>query len=133
MCKSLLVGTAMACALMSVAAQAQDAPVADISGDTNEVPGDGDTAGAGLNEILVTAQRREESRAGRRSVGGPQTFRVRGSAAEDRTTVGERADQTDARPVPVRGVGADGTGSEVVYERRGHQRARLQRLENVGG
>ena len=57
MSRSLYVGTAMAFALMSAAGQAQDAPVADISGDANDVP----AADAGLNEILVTAQRREES------------------------------------------------------------------------
>lgn len=60
MLKAMLAGTAIAAAMTSPAALAQDAPVQDISGDTNEAPADSAADQNGLAEILVTAQRREE-------------------------------------------------------------------------
>ena len=60
MLKALLAGTAMALAMTSQAALAQDVPVQDISGDTAEAPAAGGQEDGGLSEIVVTAQRREE-------------------------------------------------------------------------
>ena len=60
MLKALLAGTAIALAMTSHSALAQDAPAQDISGDTNEAAANGEQDEEGLVEIVVTAQRREE-------------------------------------------------------------------------
>lgn len=57
MIKTLLAGTALA--LVSQTAFAQDAPVQNVSDDSNAVPGE--NAEGGLAEIIVTAQRRQET------------------------------------------------------------------------
>ena len=60
--KAIWLGSAMALALSSQPALAQDVPVQDISGDTNEPPANAEPeAEEGLNVIVITAQRREES------------------------------------------------------------------------